>query len=220
MNANTIAKLVHFQNTGLGFDDFWQDVEDHVSRVVRGRLRKHFVRGWKTFDDLAAVEEVVQTVRIRIFRGAGPGGKGQFKPAPSGCRVDGLKRWMFPILQNETINYCRTYRSGGRGKVKTGTFTDLGLNEQPGGESILKAPLPVDPDRFERVAIVNDCVQSLPSSLQKLFRIRFVEGLSQRKAAGPLKVTAPTVSRREKALREAVCRWLDDRGIDGAELLG
>jgi RNA polymerase sigma factor (sigma-70 family) len=204
MNANTIAKLVHFQNTGLGFDAFWHDVEDHVSRVVRGRLRKHFVRGWKTFDDLAAVDEVVQTVGIRIFRGAGPGGKGQFKPARWGGRVDGLKAWMFQIVNHETINYCRKYRSGGRGKVKTGTFTDLGLNEQPGGESILKDPLPIDPDRFERVAIMNDCLKSLPGSLQKLFRIRFADGLSQRKAAGPLKVAAPTVSRREKALCKAV----------------
>jgi len=220
MNANTIAKLLHFQATGLGFDSFWQDVEGHADDVVRTRLRKHFVRGWKTFDDLAALEEVLQRVRIRILRGAGPGGKGQFNPTRWKGGVDGLRGWLFPILKNETINYCRDYRSNGQRKVQTGTFTDLGLNEQPGEESVLKAPLAFDPDRFETQDVMNDCLRSLPDSLREIFRLRFVEELPQRQAAGRLGVAAPTVSRREKALREAVRSWFGDRGIDGAGLLG
>lgn len=219
MNATTIAKLLRFQKSGLGFDEFWADVDAHVDHVVRCRLRWHLVRGWKTRDDLAAVEEVMQRIRTAILNGARPGGKAQFNPARGRGGVDGLRGWLFPIARNQTAIYCREYRTDGRRKLKRSTFTDLGLNDQAGVDSVLKAPLKVDPDRFELVEIMNDCLRSLPQPQQELFQIRFVEGLSQREAAERLGVASATVCRHEAKLRKAVVDWLGDRGIDGAGLV-
>jgi len=169
--------------------------------------------------DLAAVDEVVQRVRTAIFEGAGPGGKGQFNPSLGRGGVDGLRAWLFRIVQTQTASHCREYRADGRRKIKRSTFTDLELNDRAGVDSVLRAPLKVDPDRFELVEIVNDCVRSLSQPLQKLYRVRFVEGLSHREAAKRLHVTAPTVCRHEARLRHAVDRWFRDRGIDGAGLI-
>jgi RNA polymerase sigma factor (sigma-70 family) len=219
MNAKTIAKLLRFQQTGLGFDDFWADIDAHVNHVGCGRLRRHLVRGWKTRDDLAAVDEVVQRVRKAIFEGAGPGGKGQFNPSLGRGGVDGLRAWLFRIVQTHTASYCREYRADGRRKIKRSTFTDLELNDRPGVDSVLQDPLKVDPDRFELVEIVNDCLRSLPQPQQDLFHVRFGEGLSHREAAKRLGVTAPTVCRHEAKLKQAVIHWFRDRGIDGAGLI-
>lgn len=219
MNANTIAKLLHFQKTGLGFDEFWGDVHAHMDHVVRGRLRRHLVRGWKTRDDLAAVDEVMQQIRTAIFYGARPGGNAQFNPACGRGGLDGLRAWLFPIVRNQTASYCREYRADSRRKLKGSNFTDLGLNDQAGGDSVLRAPLKIDPDRFELLEIMNDCLRSLPKTQQDLFQLRFVKGMSQRKAAERLGVSGPTVCRREAVLKQAVVDWFGDRGIDGAALI-
>ncbi len=84
---------------------------------------------------------------------------------------------------------------------------------------MLRAPLKVDPDRFELLEIVNDCLRSLPEPLQQLFQVRFFEGLPQREAANRLGVAAATVCRQEVKLRQVVTHWLHQRGIDGAGLL-
>jgi len=219
MNANTIAKLLSYQATGRGFDDFWADVDSHVHSQARDRLRRRRVRGWKTFDDLAAVDEVVQQVRCDIFTGTGPGGKGRFNPALGGGGLDGLRGWLFRIVENTTIKYCRKYRSGGRGKIKVGTFTDFALNDPPGGHGVLKAPLKFDPDRFELIDLVNDCLRSLPPEQRQVYQLRFGETLTHREAAQRLATSAPTVCRREKTLHAAVQAWFRDRGIDAAGLL-
>lgn len=220
MNATTLPKLLHFQKTGLGFESFWAEIDSHVGTEARDRLRRRQVRGWKTFDDLAAVDEVVQQVRCGIYTGAGPGGEAQFNPALGSGGLDGLRGWLFRIIDNTTNRYCQKYRAGGRGKVKVGTFTDFALNDPPGGDAVLKAPLKVDPDRFELIDLVNDCLRSLPEPQRRFYQLRFAEGLTLREVGERLGTAAATEYRREKKFFAAIKSWFDDRGIDAAGLLG
>ena len=217
MDSKTVRTFVRFQETGDRslFDAFWADAREFVGTHAARRLARHLVRGLEGFIDYLAVDEVQQNVAWKLLRLASNTDRaGWFNPERFGWKVDRLRGWLHRIIQNETAEYCRKYRTPGGDGVKVVSFADLELNEARRGELALKDPAKIDYDAFELREIVTMCVGELPADQQRLYQVIFVEGLSQRQAAARLGVAATQVYRRQKKMLAVLRKKLGSRGID------
>jgi RNA polymerase sigma factor (sigma-70 family) len=217
MNIATLRTFVRYQETGDRslFESFWADAEEFVGTHAARRLARHLVAGPNGFTDPLAVAEVKQNVAWKLLRLPGRRNKsGWFDAERYGFKVDRLRGWLHRIVQNETAEYCRTYRTQGGRDVKVVAFGDLEFNDVPGGEPVLKDARKVDFDAFELREIVAACVGELSPDQRQLYEVVFVEGLSQRKAAVRLGVAAAQVCRRQQKMLAVLREKLRARGID------
>ena len=217
MNAQTVTALVRFQKTGTGFEEFWNDMAAHVDRSIRSRLHRHLVRGWKTSDDLTAVDEVTIQVMEAIYKLGRRAATGGFVRSPGRNPLDRLRAWLYTIARNETANYCRKFRPQADSRTKCRSFTDLELNDQPGVDSRLASRSSTSPeadvaDRETR-AIVNSCVGRLPECEQALYRLLFEDSLSQHEVGRRLGVSPATVCRHRQNALVKLKGLLESRGV-------
>lgn len=217
MDITTVRTFVRFQETGDRslFDAFWADAREFVGRHAARRLACHLVRGQKGFTDLSAVDDVQQNVAWKLLRLASNKDRaGWFDPVRFGWKLDRLRGWLHRIIQNETAEYCRKYRTPGGERVTFVTFGELELNDGRRGEPVLKDSVKVDYDAFELREIVAACVGELPDHQRQIYQALFVEGLSQRQAAARMGVAATQVCRRQKKMLAVLRTKLGSRGID------
>jgi len=221
INDDTVRHLVNFLQTGdrRYFEAFRADAEPFVERGAAVWLRNHLVVGPDGAADQNAVSDVKQGFLINVLKLSTKSNKaGWFDPVRFGWSADRLRGWIYQLMRNTAVDYCRLFHSLGKKRAPV-TFSDLEFNEGRNVESLLKPAQKGDFDAFELQEIVAECLRSLSQPHQELFQLRFFEGLSQRQAAERLGVTAATVCRRDAALKRAVDGWFRDRGIDGATLI-
>lgn len=217
MDNTTVRTFVRFLETGDRslFEAFWADSREFIETHAARRLARHLVRGRAGFTDPSAVDEVQQNVAWKLLRLASNKDRsGWFDPKRFGWKVDRLKGWLHRIVQNETAQYCRDYRTPGGQGIKVVSFADVEFNESRQDDPVVKDSVKVEYDAFELREIVGQCVGELPADQRQLYRVLFVEGLSQRQAAVRLGVTATQVCRRQKTMLAVLRKKLSSRGID------
>lgn len=217
MNAATVRTFVRFQETGDRslFEAFWAEAREFVGMHAARRLVRHLVVGADGFADPLAVEEVEQSVAWRLLQLPRKKDRsGWFDPVRFGWKADRLRAWLYRIVHNEAAEYCRKYRTPAGLEVTVIGFGDLEFNEGESVESVLKPASKVDYDAFELREIVAECLGELPADQRQLYRLLFVEGLSQRQAAQELGVAAVQVCRRRKKMLAVLRAKLQSRGID------
>jgi RNA polymerase sigma factor (sigma-70 family) len=216
MTDRTVRNLVRYQETGdpAAFSAFWADAEAFVVAKARSWLVRHFVSGTDGPVDEVAIDEVGQQVAVKLLSlPAKPDKAGWYDPARFGWSPDRLRAWLYLIVRNEAVEYCKDFHGLGK-KVSWVTFGDLEFNEGVPAETVLKAAPKVDFDAFELREIVAECVAELGEEGRSLYKMILVEGLPQREVAKKLGMSPTMVCHRWADARTFLRERLASRGID------
>ncbi len=213
MTRDLCRDFERFQRGDEEFERVWSQIEGFVSKEVLGGLRKRLVKGHKTADDLAAHDDIVQELCLKLQNL--PGKPNQwFDPARCGRGATGFRSWLGRICQNEVVSYCRKWRGAGR-KLKQEDAADLELNALVGRSANGREPLSPQgmAQQAELMAILDDCLGLLPPQHRQAIDLRFFEQLTDR-AAGQKIGTAPsTITKRAKAAITQLRKLLSERGV-------
>lgn len=115
MDHGTVEAMMAFQRHGTGFGAVWQDIQPLVENSVRRELRKRLVRGHKTPEDEAAIDDTLQRLICKLLQLPGrPNSWFDPKKGKGTGGVSALKGWLSRIAANETVAYCRAWRGAGR----------------------------------------------------------------------------------------------------------
>jgi RNA polymerase sigma factor (sigma-70 family) len=217
MDEQVCNDFERFQRGELGFEKVWSQIEGLVSKRVLAGLRKFLVKGHKTADDLAAHDDIVQEVCLKLQQLPGRP-QAWFDRARSGRGPAGLSGWLGQICHNEVVIYCRLWRGAGR-KLKQESFEDLQLNNIVGRGSNDREPLSAQQmlEQAELMAILDDCLASLPRQHREAIDLRFFEQLTDRDAGRKIGTAPSTITKRAKA---AIAQLRTLLGEQGAEFKG
>ena len=214
MDEHVCNDFERFQRGELGFEKVWSQIEGLVSKKVLNGLRKFLVRGHKTADDLAAHDDIVQEVCLKLQQLPGRP-HSWFDRERYGRGPAGLSGWLGQICHNEVVTFCRKWRGAGR-KLKQESFEDLQLNNLEGRGHNDREPLSAEEmlEQAELMAILDDCLAALPPQHRQAIDLRFFEQLTDR-AAGEKIGTAPsTITKRAKAAITLLQKLLGERGAE------
>lgn len=198
MALDVVAHLDGFFRGSQGFERVWTQIEGFVSATVLKGLRRRLVRGHDTRDDLAARDEIVQSVVLKLHA-IRERPLSWFDPAKCRSGARGLWAWLRVICDHEVGTYCRTWRRSGR-KTKIHAFSELELNdvvERSGNDR--EATKFGRLETAELVAIMNDHVTRLPPVLREAIELRFFQRLTDREAALKIGTAASTITKRVQA---------------------
>lgn len=215
--CGAVARLVAFQKTGSGFDGVWNDIGPIVDEFARRSLRKLGIRARNGDDDWAVNDVVQQTVACLMALSA-PNARGRFDPAKAKPGISGLRGWLWRVVFNQSVDWCRTSR-GGRG-FKIFVESEFDCNDLPSGDepSSLLDRQPAKIERPDLLPILERCIAKLPDPfLQTLVRLKLHGGHSERQTA---KVLGVPVSRVHRRLQHAyaLLRSMIDDDLDGPGL--
>ena len=221
ITRNTVHHLVTFQKTGNTecFAAFWTDAEAFVEHHAASWLRRHLVVGPDGAADSTSVDDVKQGFVGKILElPHKPNGAGWFNPVTFGWKPDGLRGWVYIVLKNVAVDYCRQFHGLGKKAAAAITFSDLEFNDGENVESVLKPAAKVDFDAFELRDIVAECLAELTAAQQTLYRQHRVEGLSQREIARRTGVAGSTICREWQETATLLEAKLVARGVDASWL--
>ena len=217
MDHGTVEAMMAFQRQETDFGAVWQDIQPEVEKTVRRELRKWLVRGHKTAQDEAAIDDTLQQVICKLLQLPGkPNSWFDPKKGKGTGGVSALKGWLSRIAANETVEYCRTWRGAGR-SFKSIPMSQLELNGPVESRWAAKPDLvKLRIDEAELAKILNECINSLEDeSLRRIIGLRLQEKLSERKLAERLGMNVTTVHRRLHDAYDLLRPLLKQRGIDG-----
>jgi RNA polymerase sigma factor (sigma-70 family) len=214
---DTVAKFLIFQQTGLGFDELWGDLQPIVAEFSRRTLRKLGVRV-RTGD--GAVGDVESQTVVRLLNLSAAGARGRFDPLKaSRPGISGFRGWLWRVVANEAATWARNERGSRRIVItpESGLGAPSEWNEPAtagDGPSILKRQVAklVRPDPLP---ILEECINQFEDpDHREVVRLQLDEGLSQRQMAERLKTSPTTVFHRLHAAYKHLRPLLEDRGID------
>ena len=217
MDHGTVEAMVAFQRQETDFGAVWQDIQPVVENTVRRELRKWLVRGHKTAQDEAAIDDTLQQVICKLLQLPGkPNSWFDPNKGKGKSGVSALKGWLSKIAAHETIEYCRTWRGAGK-TVKSIPMSQLELNGPVESRWAAKPDLAkVRIDEAELSEVLNECIDSLENDmLRRMIKLRLQEKLSERKLAERLGMNVTTVHRRLHDAYDLLRPLLKQRGIDG-----
>jgi RNA polymerase sigma factor (sigma-70 family) len=216
MDLGTVEAMVAFQRQGTGFGAVWQDIRPVVEKTVRRELRNRLVRGHKTAEDEAAIDDTLQQVVSKLLQlPSKPNSWFDPKKGKGTGGVSALKGWLSRIAANETVEYCRAWRGAGR-SVKSIPLSQLELNGPVESRWAAKPDLAkLRIDEAELPGVLNECIDSLEDEpLRRMVKLRLQENLSERKLAERLGMNVTTVHRRLHEAYDLLRPLLEQRGID------
>lgn len=214
---DTVAKFLTFQQTGLGFDELWGDLQPIIAEFARRTLRKLGVR--VRAGDGAVGDVEGQTV-VRLLKLPAAGARGRFDPLKARRPgISGFRGWLWRVVANEAATWSRNER--GSRRILITPESGLGAPSEwnapaaaDDGPSILKRQVAkiVRPDLLP---IMEECINRLENPAHRqVVRLQLGEGLSQRQIAERLKTSATTVFHRLHAAYEQLRPLLEERGVD------
>jgi len=221
ITRNTVHHLVTFQKTGNTecFTAFWADAEAFVERHAASWLRRHFVVGPDGRADDTSVDEVKQGFVVKILDLPGkPNESGWFNTDKFGWKPDRLRGWVYRVVKNVAVDYCKHYHGLGKKAAAAIAFSDLEFNDGENVESVLKPSPKVAFDAFELRDIVAECLGELTAEQRNLYRHYMVEGLSQREIARRTGVAGSTICREWQETAALLEAKLVARGVDASWL--
>lgn len=222
MDNGTVDAMVAFQRQGIGFETMWQDIQPIVEKAIRRELKNRLVRGYKSAEDDAAVDDTLQQVAWKLLQLPGkPGSWFYLNKGRGAGRVSALKGWLSTIASNEAVEYCRVWRGAGK-SVKSIPLSQCELNGPLEARSALKpALLALRIDEATLSEVMNECIDSLQDEgLRRMVSLRLRENLSERSLAKRLDMNVTTVHRRLHDIYSLLRPLLVQRGIDGDWRLG
>jgi RNA polymerase sigma factor (sigma-70 family) len=221
ITRDTIHHLVTFQKTGNTgcFAAFWADAEAFVEHHAAAWLRRHLVVSPDGRPDATAVDDVKQGFVVRILELPDkPNESGWFNPDTFGWKPDRLRAWVYQVMKNAAVDYCKKFHGLGRKGAACITFGDLEFNAGGNFESVLKPSPKVDFDAFELREIVAECLGELAAEQQTLCRQILIEGLSQREIAKRTGISPSSVCHAWKKVAHLLEAKLVASGVNAAWL--
>jgi RNA polymerase sigma factor (sigma-70 family) len=218
ITSATAKHLIEFQENGKSgtFARFWADAQAYVERTASRVLAKHFVTKMDGSADLAALDDVSQSIATALLQlPRNEKRQGWFKLDPRRNPADGLRGWLFNVTRNAAVSYCRKNRMK-RGSVSTTAISDFELNAPLAAAWAFKTEDKASIEEEEIREIVATCVAELDSAMLELYRLRYIECVPVRNAAKDLGIAASTVTCHEKTLLRRVAARLLSRGIDSS----
>jgi len=222
MDNGTVDAMVAFQRHGIGFEKMWQDIQPIVEKAIRRELKNRLVRGHKSAEDEAAVDDTLQQVAWKLLQLPGrPGSWFSLNKGRGTGRVSALKGWLSTIAGNEAVEYCRVWRGAGK-SMKSIPLSQCELNGPLEARSAVKpALLSLRIDEAKLSKVMNECIDSLEDDgLRRLVSLRLRENLSERSLAKRLDMNVTTVHRRLHDSYALLRPLLVKQGVDGDWRLG
>jgi RNA polymerase sigma factor (sigma-70 family) len=215
MATDLCGDIERFQQGNEGFGKVWGQIEGFVSKEVLKGLRQRLVRGWKTADDLAAHDDIVQAVSVKLQK-LPERPESWFDPERFGHSGSAICGWLGTICRNEVVSYCRTWRGAGR-KLKQQNFTGLQLNESVRRGPNAREPLTAERmvEQAELMAILNDCLEALPPEQRQAIDLHYLQQLDVREAGRQIGTAPSTITKRAQAAFARLRKLLGERGVEG-----
>lgn len=219
----TVTKLVHFQNTGRGFDCFWADVEGIVADFARSALLSTLLKGGvkSAFADVdEGLGDVVNNTFLRLHGLGSPGAGGRFDPSrASQPGLSGLRGWLWTVVNSQAVNWVRDCRGGRGPKITCESGIDWNpLADDDGPSSLLDRQV-AKLVRADLRPILEECIATLPDPLMReLASLKLDEELSVRSSARRLDLTDSKVQRSLTNAYALLRPLLEGRGIDASWL--
>jgi DNA-directed RNA polymerase specialized sigma24 family protein len=211
--CSAVDAVVAFQETGVGFDDVWAEIDSIVDEFARLTLRTLGVRS-PAGDDAWAVDDVVQQVAVRLLALGQPGAGGRFDPARAAPGLSGLRGWLWRVVESQSANWTRCYR-GGRGLAIV-PLSALDWNDplEDDGVSIEKLRV-AKIERPDLLPILEACIDQLPDPfMQRVVWVRLDEELPLRQSAERLGVPPTRVHNTLHAAYPLLRDLLEARGCE------
>jgi RNA polymerase sigma-70 factor, ECF subfamily len=153
-------------------------------------------------------EELVAEAMLRVAESKGrPSARWKRERQPR------VNPWMFGILRNTVISFLR--------KKRPDLLT--GLESKGDDEELMESPLAEVPAKEAApdealqnkvmMAMLRECVETLPRELREILEMIFEQGLKQNDIAKKLKTSGPTLSRRKQEAYEKLRDCLHGKGI-------
>lgn len=213
--ADTVAKLVDFQQTGAGFDLLWADIHPIVAEFARRNLVKIGVRlRWGDAD--GPVGEVVNETCLTLQGLSAPGAGGRFRPEKmKRPGISGMRAWLWRVVRSRAVNWQRD--SLGVRRLKNLPKACIPWNHLPQdeeGDSIVKR-IEAKFERPDLRPILQECINELPDfRMREMVWLKLDEELSVRATGRRLDVHDSSVQRCLSKAYELLRPLLEDRGVD------
>lgn len=210
-----VAALLHYQQTGQGFDRFWTEAGPMVAEFARRNLRKLGVRV-RGSDEDGPVGEVVNCTVQKLLELSRPGAGGRFdlsKTKRPGMAA--LQAWLNRVVQRHAVTWLRSEQ--GSRSVKIIPDSNVGWNPLPDDEeslSIVNRKV-AKIERADLLPILRDCINCLPDPLMReLVRLKLDEELSLRHTADRLEIHVSSVQRCLTKAYALLRPMLEEHGAD------
>jgi hypothetical protein len=213
--SDVVARFVHYQQSGEGFDGIWSGIEPIVSEFASRSLAKLGVKAVYGADEWAVADVVNQTA-VRLLGLARPNATGRFDPARAKPGISGLRGWLWGVVARLSVDWARVHRDARVVPVSTLTW-----NELPSGDEVdsFLDRLAAKIERPDLLPILNECISRLEDPfLRQVMQLRLHDGLSERAAADRLGMSAPTIHRRLHDAYDLLRPMLEQFGVDEAWL--
>ena len=211
-----VEALLHFQQTGQGFDRFWNEAGPLVAEFARRNLRKLGVRVRCSAGE-GPVGEVVNCTVQKLLELGLPGAGGRFdlsKTKRPGMAA--MRAWLNRVVQHHAVTWLRDERGSRSVKILPDSSLDWNtLREHEDGRSLVNRTV-AKIERADLLPILEECINRLPDPLmQEMVRLKLDEGVTVRQTADRLGIHVSSVQRCLTKAYALLRPMLDERGMDG-----